>query len=91
MIKKTKNIKLDVNESAILEFVLAEWMHYTSKKKIATEVEADANKYNLDVVVSILNKISKAFKNKDIAARDKKDYEKCLEEWFNKNSKWFED
>lgn len=83
-------LKLNSSESAVLEFVLNEWLDDTLNAKIRSFDEADIRKFNADIILSILDKIGNSYKDKKSAKFTHDMWAKDIARWERKNSQWFE-
>ena len=83
-------LKLNSSESAVLEFVLGEWMDDTLNAKIRSFDEADIRKFNTSVILSILDKIGDSYKDKKSAKFTHDMWAIDIARWELTNSQWFE-
>lgn len=91
MIKKAKNIKLDINEAVTTEVALSEWFYTNMRKKVTDELEAESRRYHAEMILNIIDKIGTAFHHGKITDRNSSAMAKEFDKWLAKNAKWFND
>ena len=84
-------LKLDTNESAVLELILEDWFSEVLSEEVRDWADAEITKYNAEVVISIVDKIGKAHKEKWAASYTHSLMTEELAEWVIKNRKFLED
>lgn len=87
---KTKNVKLDINDAVTVEIALCEWFYTTMRKKVTSELEADARRYHAEAVIDIVNRLGDTFHHNKVSKHKSNAMNEELKKWVEKNAKWFE-